>query len=110
MVGEVVASAQVGHAAGGEWLAGAGAVALLIELLGGLGVGVIVEQAVERAERVGAGLALLPGRERDRDRERGGRPTAEADVQVDLLGAVQGDVLDQQPRDALALAIGGGGI
>ena len=35
---------------------------------------------------------------------------AEADVQVDLVGLVEGDVLDQQSGDPLALAGGCGGV
>ena len=55
----------------GEGLLHAGAAAGGVELLGGLGVGVIVEQAVEHREGVGVGLSCLPGVERDRDREAG---------------------------------------
>jgi hypothetical protein len=52
----------------------------------------------------------LPGAERDRGGEADRLAAAEADVHVDLVGAVQGDVIDQQPRDALALARRGGGV
>ena len=38
----------------------------MVELLGGLGVGVIIEQPVDHRERVGVGLAGLPGVQRDR--------------------------------------------
>jgi hypothetical protein len=82
----------------------------VVELGGGLGVGVGVEQAVEQLDCVGVGLAGLPGPERDRGAEAERLAAAEADVQVDLVGAVEGDVLDQQPRDALALARRGGRV
>jgi len=44
---EVVRAADVKHDVGGEWLAGAGQAPGLVELLGGLFVGVIIEEAVE---------------------------------------------------------------
>jgi hypothetical protein len=69
---------------------------------------VIVEESVEHREGVRVGLAGLPGVERDRDREAGGLPAAEADVQVDLVGFVERDVLDQQAGDALAFSRGCG--
>ena len=80
---------------GGERLAGAGCAAGGVELGGCLGVGVIVEELVEQRDRVGVGLSLLPGVQRDRDCQAGGLPGAEADVKVDLVGLVDGDVLDQ---------------
>ena len=110
VAGEVVGAADVQDDVGGEGLAGAGVPAAGVELLGGLGVGVSVEQAVEQLEGVGVGLAGLPGVERDRDRQAGGLPAAEADVQVDLVGLVQGDVGDQQPRDPFAFAGWGGRV
>ena len=94
----------------GERLVHAGASAGGVELLGGLGVGVIVEELVEHLEGVGVGLAGLPGVERDRDREAGRLAAAEADVEVDLVALVQGDVLDQQSGDPFAFTGGCRGV
>jgi hypothetical protein len=105
-----VGATDVQHDLVGERSAGAGQAAGGVELLGGLDVGVIVEQAVEQLEGVRVGLAGLPGVERDRDRRAGGLPAAEADVQVDLVGLVEGDVGDQQSGDPLALAGRGGRV
>jgi hypothetical protein len=71
---------------------------------------VIVEEAADQREGVGVGLARLPGVQRDRGGEAVGLAAAEADVQVDAVGLVEGDVCDQQPGDALALARRGGRI
>ena len=46
-------------------------------------------------EGVGVGLADLPGLRQDRDGETGGLSAAEPDVQVDTVGLVQGDVVDE---------------
>ena len=75
-----------------------------VEGLGGLGVGVGVEKAVESGQGVGVGLASLPSAERNGNRKAGDRPTTETDVQVDLLGLDDGDVFDEEPGDPLALA------
>jgi len=107
VAGEIVGAAQVDHDGFGERLGHAGAPAGGVEVLGGFGVGVIVEQAVEHRECVGVGLSCLPGVERDRDREAGRLAAAEADVYVDLVGLVEGDVLDQQPRDPFAFPLRG---
>jgi hypothetical protein len=96
VAGEIVGAAQVDHDVCGEVLVHAGAPAGRVELLGGFGVGVIVEELVEHPERVGVGLSCLPGVERDRDREAGRLATAEADVEVDLIGLVDRDVRDEQ--------------
>ena len=68
-----------------------------VEDAGGLGVGV----------GVGVGLAELPGLGRDRDNEAGALPAGEADVQVDAVGLVQGDVVDEEADDAFAIALRG---
>ena len=81
-----------------------------VELGGGLGVGVIVEQPVEQRERVGVRLPQVPRAGWDRDREAGGLAAAEADVEVDLVGLVEGDVFDQEAGDAFAFALRGGGV
>ena len=88
VAGEMVGAAQVDHDRSGERLVHAGAPASGVELLGGFGVGVIVEQAVEQLEGVGVGLPCLPGVERDRDREAGRLAAAEADLEVDLVALV----------------------
>ena len=59
-----------------------------VERGGGLGVGVVFQELVERGECLGAGLAELPGRGRDRDVQAGGLAAAEPDVQVDAVGLV----------------------
>ena len=61
MAGQVVLAAACYDDAGGERLALAGAVTGGVERVGGLGVGVGVEEPVERGEGVGVGLADLPG-------------------------------------------------
>ena len=63
-----------------ERLALAGAVTGGVERLGGLGVGVGVEELIERGEGVGVGLADLPGLGWDRGNEAGGLSAAEAHV------------------------------
>ena len=75
----------------------------LVEELGGLAVGVIVEQSVDLCERVGGGLAGLPGVQGLGDGQDGGLAAAEPDVQMDLVGFGERDVFDQQPRDPFAL-------
>ena len=55
-----------------------------------------VKEPMELGDGVGAGLAGLPGCGWDRDDEAVGLSAAEADVQVDAIGLVQGDVVDQQ--------------
>jgi hypothetical protein len=107
---EVAASPEPEHDPGGERLVHAGPAASGVELLGDLGVGVVVEELADQREGVGVGLAFLPGVERDRDRQAGRLPAAEADVEMDAVGPVQSDVFDQQPGDPLALARRGGGI
>ncbi len=110
VAGELVGAAEFEHDPAGEGLAFTGAVAGLVEQGGGLGVGMAVQEPVEQGEGVGVGLAGLPRLGWDRDRQAGGGTAAEADVQVDLVGLDQGDVVEQQPGDALAFLLGGGGI
>jgi hypothetical protein len=81
-----------------------------VERFGGLGVGVVVEEPVEGGEGVGVGLAGLPACRGDRDGEAGGLPAAEADVEVDGVGLVEGDVVDDEPDHAFAFPLGGGGV
>jgi hypothetical protein len=103
VAGQVVAAACVQHDAGGKRLALAGAVTGVVKRLGGLGVGVGVEEPVEGGEGVGVGLAALPSFRRDRDNVAGGLSAVEADVQVDAVGLVQGDVVDQKADHAFAV-------
>jgi len=110
MAREAVCAAQPEHDPVGERLAVAGAVPGLGELGGCLGVGVLIEEAVEKRERVGVCRSQVPRARRDRHCEAGGLAAAEADVQVDLVGLVERDILDQQPRDPFALALRGGGV
>ena len=81
-----------------------------VEDRGDLAFGVLVEEPVDLGDHVGRGLAELPDGGREREGDAGGLPAAEADVQVDLVGAVQRDVLDQQPGDAFAFTGGRRGI
>jgi hypothetical protein len=101
---EVGVSPDAEHDRGGERLADAGGAAGGVQLLGFFGVGVFVEELVEQRDRVGVGLSLLPGGERDRDRQAGCLPAAEADVEVDLDGLGDRDVLDLQAGGLFALA------
>jgi hypothetical protein len=78
-----------------------------VEDAGGLGVGVGVEESVEDGEGLGVGLAGLPRLGWDRDGEAGGLPPAESHVQVDAVGLVQGDVVDEEADHAFAIALWG---
>jgi hypothetical protein len=50
----------VGDDRGAERLSGAGASPVLVEQLGGLGVGVFLEQLVDQRDGVGVNFACLP--------------------------------------------------
>src|SRR5882757_11246351 len=103
----MVLAANVHDDACGERFVLAGAVTGGVECVGGLGVSVGVEEPMELGEGVGAGLAGLPGCGWDRDAEAVGLSAAEADVQVDAIGLVQGDVVDQEADHAFAVALVG---
>jgi hypothetical protein len=60
---------------------------------------------MELGDGVGAGLAGLPGCGWDRHGEAVGLSAAQAHVQVDAIGLVQGDVVDQQADHAFAVAL-----
>ena len=105
MAGQLVAAACFEHDAGGEGFAFSGAVTGGVEGFGGLGVGAGVEEPVERGEGVGVGLAELPGLGRDRDDEAVGLSAAEPDVDVDAVGLVQGDVVDEEADHAFAFPL-----
>jgi hypothetical protein len=81
-----------------------------VERVGGLGVGVGVEEPVEGSQGLGLGLAGLVAGEGNGHDQAGGLPAAEADVEVDRVGLDDGDVLDEEPGDALAFPGRGGGI
>src|ERR1019366_5032118 len=98
------------HDGSGEGLTGARTMAVAVEGLGGLGVGVGVEKTIESGEGVGVGLAGLSTAERNGDQEAGGRSTAEPDMEVDLVRLDDGDVLDEEPGDPLALPVGRGRV
>jgi hypothetical protein len=100
----------VQHDRSGEGLAFAGAVAGGVEGVGALGVGVIVEQPVEQGEGLGFGLAGLPAGGRDGDGEAGGLAAPEADVEMDVVGLGERDVVDEQPGHAFAFSLGGVGV
>src|SRR6202011_2944305 len=104
----MVLAADVHDDAGGERFVLAGAVTGEVERVGGLGVGVGVQEPIELGDGVGAGLAGLPGCGWDRDDEAVGLSAAEADVDVDAVGLVQGDVVDQYAGHAFAVALLGG--
>ena len=98
-------AAEVEHDPAGERFSFAGAVAGGVEGFGRAGVGVLVEQSVQRGEGVGVGLADLSAGGRDIDGEAGGLPAAEANVDVDLVGLVERDVFDQQAGDPFAFSL-----
>jgi hypothetical protein len=62
---------------------------------------VVVEEPVDFSDDGGAHLAQLGGAERQRQEQALGDAAPEADVGSDLVGAQQGDVLDQEPGHAL---------
>ena len=94
----------------GECLVLAGAVPGLVECVGGFAVGVVVEELVEEGEGVGVGLVGFPCFGWYGDGEAGGLSAAEADVEVDLVGFGEGDVVDEEPDHAFAFSLGGGGV
>jgi hypothetical protein len=96
---------------GGEGVAFSAGDALLGEDLGDLAVGVLVEQLVDEVDGGLRGLAFLPGHQRQRQGDAAILSAAPANVDGDAVtGFDQGDVGDQQPDQAFALAHRGGGI
>lgn len=83
------------HDQAGEGFALAGTVTGAVERVGDLGVGVLVEEPVEQREGFGVGLAGLPRGRRDRDGEAGGLAASEPDVEMDLFGLGERDVVEQ---------------
>ena len=98
------------HYLAGEQLSHARAVAGLVEQFGGLGIGVVVEELVQKCESLRVGLAGLPSRRRDRDREARRLPAAETYVKVDLVGLVDRDVFDGEAGHTFAFPLGGGRV
>ena len=82
----------------------------MVESVGGFGVGVVVEEPVEESEGVGVGLVGFPCFGRDGGGEGGGLSAAEADVEVDLVGFGEGDVVDEEPDHAFTFPLGGVGV
>ena len=83
----------------------------VVEGLGGLGVGVVVEETVEEGESFGVGSAGFPGGGGCGGGEAGGLSSAEADVAVDLVvGLGEGDVVDEQADYAFTFPLGGSRI
>jgi hypothetical protein len=81
-----------------------------VERFGGFGVGVFIEEPVQRGQGVRVGFAQLPCLVWDRQGEAGGLPAAEADVGVDAVSLGQRDVVDEQPDHAFAFPLRGGRI
>jgi hypothetical protein len=76
----------------------------------GLGVGVSVQELIQSADGVGVRLPGLPCSLGAREGQGVGLPATEPDVEVNLVGSVDGYVLDDQSGDALAFTLGGGGV
>ncbi len=85
----------------------AGAQAALVQQGGDLRVGVAVQQAVDPGYDALGGPVPLPGGKFGGQPQLAGRPAARTHAKSDLRAARDGDVLDQQPRHAFALAIRG---
>jgi len=80
-------------------------VALLVEQFGNLGIGVTIEKCIATGDGLGRGLTELPCREGQRSFNAGGLPTAQAHVDVDGVGLVNGDIFDEQSDHALSLPL-----
>ena len=92
------AAFAAGHAAG-------------VEDAGDLGVGVVIEELVDGGDCLGGGFAHLGCGRRDRHGQGAVLSAGQADVRGDgVPGPGDGDVGEQQPGDALALAGRGGGV
>jgi len=94
-----------------EGLAGAADHALLVEDAGDLACGVPVEQFVDGGEDLGGGSPLVPDEQGRRDGEGAVLAAGQADMRGDgVADPGDGDVGEQQPGDALAFPLGGGGV
>ena len=82
-----------------------------VEDAGDLGVGVVIEELVDGGDCLGGGFAHLGCGRRDRHGQGVVLSAGQADVRGDgVPGPGDGDVGEQQPGDALALAGRGGGV
>src|SRR5260370_5525609 len=82
-----------------------------VEDAGDLGVGVVIEELVDGGDGGGGGFAELGGGGRDGQGEGVVLACGQADVRGDgVAGPGDGDVGEQQPGDALAFALRGGGV
>src|ERR1019366_3263851 len=108
---QAVVVADVAHDERVEGAAFAAGQAAVVEDAGDLGVGVAVEELVDGGDGLGGRLAELGGGGRDGQGDGAGLAGGEADVRGDgVPGPGDGDVGEQQPGDALALAGRGGGV
>src|SRR5690349_9101678 len=91
--------------------AGAAEQAALVEDVCDLSGGVLVEQFVDGGGDFGGGPALVPDGQGCRDGEGAVLAAGQAGVRGDGVGGPgRGDVGEQQPGDALALPLRGGGV
>ena len=81
-----------------------------VEDVGDLRVGMVLTQCVDLCHHFRRCLTNPPHRRRQRQAQRPGSTAAEADAHHDLFPPGKGNVLDQQPHHALALAVRGLGI
>ena len=85
--------------------------AAVVEDVGDLAVGVVIEQTVDLGDGAGWGLPEFPGGPGQREREGVVLPAAEPDVCGEGLGGSgHRDVGEQEPGDALAFPGRGGGV
>ena len=101
--GELGRCAYPPDADGVEGFTRACAETALVELVGDLGVGVLVEQHVDLPPYVLVSGAQLLSREWAGHRQRGGRAAPETDVGGDLALFEERDVLDDQREHSFAL-------
>ena len=85
----------------------AGAQSTLVQQGGDLRVGVAVEQVVDLRDDALGGPVPLPWGKFGSQPQRPRGPAAQAHAKSDLGASREGDVVDQQPRHALALAVRG---
>jgi hypothetical protein len=90
-----------------EGVAGPSAQATFVEVVGDLGIGVLVEEGIDLLAHVLVRDAPLLGGERARDRQRRRSAAAEADADGHLVLLEERDVFDEQGEHPLALAVRG---
>jgi hypothetical protein len=106
-IGEAVLVAQVDDDGGGELTGDARVQAARVEDLGDLRVGVVLEEAIDLSHDGRVGPPEIGGGPREGQPEGPNGAAAEADVGDELVGAQQGDVVEQQPDHPLALPLRG---